>query len=154
MTSGQSYAVEFDPVIARIYARNHAPKDSFIDGVGEFLYRVEAKARQSLTCLPHHFPDRDNMTLKRLESVPLRGEVDMVVGGPPCQGFSGLNVYKSGEMSAQKRNHVVSFLSAVDLLRPRYAVMENVRGLTTQEPDVSFDVEQFQTLHNVFFYRA
>lgn len=25
--------------------------------------------------------------------IPLRGEIDLLVGGPPCQGFSGMNRY-------------------------------------------------------------
>jgi DNA (cytosine-5)-methyltransferase 1 len=30
---------------------------------------------------------------------PLKGEVEMIVGGPPCQGFSGMNRFGKGQYS-------------------------------------------------------
>ena len=29
-----------------------------------------------------------------LRPLPLPGEVDLIMGGPPCQSFSGMNMYK------------------------------------------------------------
>ena len=56
------------------------------------------------------------------------GDVDLVVGGPPCQGFS-----TSGKRAlADKRNHLVkAFLDAVELATPKAFIMENVTGFTT-----------------------
>lgn len=56
------------------------------------------------------------------------GDVDVVVGGPPCQGFS-----TSGKRAlSDKRNHLVkTFLDAVEIADPRAFVMENVTGFTT-----------------------
>ena len=56
------------------------------------------------------------------------GSVDLVVGGPPCQGFS-----TSGKRAlSDKRNHLVkAFLDAVELASPRAFIMENVTGFTT-----------------------
>lgn len=30
-----------------------------------------------------------------LPPMPLPGEVDLIMGGPPCQSFSGMNMYKA-----------------------------------------------------------
>jgi DNA (cytosine-5)-methyltransferase 1 len=56
------------------------------------------------------------------------GPVDVVVGGPPCQGFS-----TSGKRSlSDPRNKlVVDFLAAVELAKPKAFLMENVVGFTT-----------------------
>jgi DNA (cytosine-5)-methyltransferase 1 len=54
-------------------------------------------------------------------------DIDLVFGGPPCQAFSTAGKRKAFE---DERGNV--FLKFVDLileLRPRYAVIENVRGL-------------------------
>lgn len=32
---------------------------------------------------------------ERLPPLPLPGEVDLIIGGPPCQAFSGMNRYKA-----------------------------------------------------------
>ena len=56
------------------------------------------------------------------------GPVDIIVGGPPCQGFS-----TSGKRSlGDPRNKlVVEFLDAVKLAKPTAFLMENVVGFTT-----------------------
>lgn len=52
--------------------------------------------------------------------------VDVLVGGPPCQGFSTAGKW----LDADARNDLVfSFVTAVERLRPRHVVMENVAAL-------------------------
>lgn len=55
----------------------------------------------------------------------LRGQVDLIVGGPPCQGFS-----TAGRRDpADPRNKMTEqYLALVGLLRPRFLVIENVAG--------------------------
>lgn len=56
-----------------------------------------------------------------------RGEVDVVFGGPPCQGFSLIGK----RLADDPRNSCLShFNRLVAEIRPRYFVMENVAGLT------------------------
>jgi len=56
--------------------------------------------------------------------------VDLIVGGPPCQGFS-----LSGKRSvADPRNTLfLDYLRFVDVYRPKIAIMENVRLLTSMK---------------------
>lgn len=57
----------------------------------------------------------------------LRGKVDVVVGGPPCQGFS-VGGLRDG---ADNRNQLpLRYLDFVKLVRPRMLLMENVEGMT------------------------
>lgn len=52
--------------------------------------------------------------------------VDVVIGGPPCQGFS-----VAGKMDPKdpRSKHVWTFLEKVSQLKPRAFVMENVKNL-------------------------
>src|SRR6478736_215672 len=52
-----------------------------------------------------------------------RGEVDVVVGGPPCQGFSGLNRLK---VRAERNTLWQEFIRVVVALQPKVFVIENV----------------------------
>lgn len=57
-------------------------------------------------------------------------DIDAIIGGPPCQGFSAANRYKiEGE---DPRNKLFfEFVKFVDLAKPKAVVIENVRGIVT-----------------------
>ena len=60
-----------------------------------------------------------------------RGELDLVAGGPPCQGFSINAPIRSNK---DKRNHLFrDFLKFVDEFYPRAVIIENVPGLVSFE---------------------
>ena len=54
-------------------------------------------------------------------------DIDVVFGGPPCQGFSLMG---KRDLSDERNSLVFSFLRLVLDLQPKYFVMENVRGIT------------------------
>ncbi|XP_049873328.1 DNA (cytosine-5)-methyltransferase PliMCI-like isoform X2 [Pectinophora gossypiella] len=60
--------------------------------------------------------------------LPMQGEVELLCGGPPCQGFSGMNRFNSREYSNFKNSLVASYLSFCDYYRPKYFILENVRN--------------------------
>jgi DNA (cytosine-5)-methyltransferase 1 len=64
----------------------------------------------------------------------MRGTVDCVVGGPPCQGFS-----LTGERNVEDpRNQLFrQYLKIVELLKPRLVLLENVRGIDVPFPKTS-----------------
>lgn len=47
------------------------------------------------------------------QKLPQKGDVEMLCGGPPCQGFSGMNRFNSRTYSAFKNSLVVSYLRSV-----------------------------------------
>ncbi len=55
------------------------------------------------------------------------GGVDVVAGGPPCQAFSTAGRRKG--MSDTRGNVFLRFLDIIREIRPKYFVIENVRGL-------------------------
>jgi DNA (cytosine-5)-methyltransferase 1 len=60
-------------------------------------------------------------------------QVDIVAGGPPCQGWSTLGG-KGNELRRERLNSCVEhFLRQVGLVRPGAVLMENVRGLAVRD---------------------
>ncbi|UBF23032.1 C5-cytosine methyltransferase [Haloarcula virus HCTV-16] len=63
-------------------------------------------------------------------------DIDIVVGGPPCEGFSRLNneQIQLDEMEKDRRNTLFEeFLRVVSVLEPQLVLMENVRDLMNRE---------------------
>ena len=57
----------------------------------------------------------------------LAGKVDLLAGGPPCQGFS----HAGRRRPDDPRNQLFkAYLELVDILQPRLLILENVRGFT------------------------
>lgn len=68
-----------------------------------------------------------NGVLEQIERLSRYKKVDVVIGGPPCQGFSMANRQR---IIDDPRNHLYkSFVRAIDILSPQFFVMENVRGM-------------------------
>uniref|UniRef100_A0AAU7N4H5 DNA (cytosine-5-)-methyltransferase n=1 Tax=Vitis davidii TaxID=103354 RepID=A0AAU7N4H5_9ROSI len=60
--------------------------------------------------------------------LPLPGDVDVICGGPPCQGISGFNRFRNKEnpLEDPKNKQLVVFMDVVNYLKPRFVLMENV----------------------------
>lgn len=70
--------------------------------------------------------DRDIRTIKNKEIQPYKGKVDLIIGGPPCQGFSTIGK----RLVKDPRNELVfEFIRFVKVIKPKVFLMENVRGL-------------------------
>lgn len=77
-----------------------------------------------------------------------RGKVDVVIGGPPCQGFSQKGQRKTIH---DERNFLFKYyVSVVEMVRPRYFVMENVPNLLTAEN--GFFRKEIENLFNAMGY--
>lgn len=57
------------------------------------------------------------------------GELDLLVGGPPCQTFSTTG--RRGTVQDPRGTLLWEFLRFVRVLQPKYFLMENVRGLVS-----------------------
>ena len=64
-----------------------------------------------------------------LQTLGLRsGELDIMIGGPPCQGFSSAG---SGFWDDPRNLLLKSYLRALEIMKPKWFFMENVEGLLT-----------------------
>ena len=62
-----------------------------------------------------------------LELSNLKGNVDLVVGGPPCQGFSMAGKRQNDDVRNQLMH---SYIEIVRLVQPKFLFFENVQGFT------------------------
>jgi DNA (cytosine-5)-methyltransferase 1 len=76
-----------------------------------------------------HFDIRRVIRNYRAELIKLRGSVDGIIGGPPCQGFS----FAGHRKRTDSRNQLFrAYIEFVDLVRPRFVLIENVRGIAIE----------------------
>lgn len=59
--------------------------------------------------------------------------VDVIIGGPPCQGFSALNRHNK-DLAEDPRNELfLQFLRFVEIIKPKAILIENVRQILTSK---------------------
>ena len=116
------YAVENDPQAVETLNQNRKrffpdlPKTEPLD-----ITRIDAKAAMR------------RIGLKK-------GEVDLLVGGPPCVAFSksGFHLEYKREGRDPKANLLEEYLRFLDALRPAAFLMENVFGLAYKNQSAAF----------------
>lgn len=82
---------------------------------------------------------RDENFLPRADKIRTTyGRVDLVVGGPPCQGFSKANRQRN-QLVSTNNMLVTAYLKFVDKINPRAFVMENVADMPKYRFYVSSD---------------
>lgn len=100
-------AVEIDPLAVETYKANHKrivvwPQDITTLTVASVMRRLKLR----------------------------RGQLDLLAGCPPCEGFSALRTLNGYRRIRDRRNDLVfEFLRFVRVLQPRVVMMENVPGL-------------------------
>jgi len=65
--------------------------------------------------------------IKKIAGIQESHDVDLIVGGPPCQAFSTAGRRKG--FADERGNVFLTFIDMITAIRPKYAVIENVRGL-------------------------
>jgi len=113
--------------------------------------------RYNFPKIPLIVGDVNELTRDVLEKYTLGREVDLVEGGPPCQGFSIFGkrrfVNTQGyDPKADPRNKLVyQFIRIVDIIRPKFFFMENVKGFTNL--DKGHFVEEVKKEFNKIGYK-
>lgn len=100
-------AVELDPLAASTYRLNH-PRTKLLE---QDIRSIDGK--------------------KWMEELGIkRGELDLLVGCPPCQGFSTLRTRNGATWTRDPRNDLVGeMFKFAEAMRPKCVLMENVPGL-------------------------
>jgi len=78
--------------------------------------------------LAHHYPNVKNLgDVTKIDGRSLRGSVDLIVGGSPCQGFSVAGLRKG--LDDPRSSLAFSYIRLVEEIQPRYLLFENVPGI-------------------------
>lgn len=71
-------------------------------------------------------------------------DIDIMVGGPPCQGFSRLNYWDKDRDNDPRNELFLQYLRFVDELKPKAILIENVKQvLTSKEGYVPMHITNF-----------
>ncbi|AUD07091.1 DNA cytosine methyltransferase [Spirosoma pollinicola] len=80
--------------------------------------------------LPQTNLDIDQVLKDHKENLEnLAGSISLVVGGPPCQGFSVAGLRKEGD---QRNNLIHSYIKFIEIVKPEMIFFENVKGFTLE----------------------
>ncbi|MGY4404037.1 DNA cytosine methyltransferase [Bradyrhizobium sp. USDA 3315] len=105
-------------------------KDAFAFATLEANFLQPASAYQFdwPSWLPRHASDiRVLLEAHAAELMKLRGTIDLLAGGPPCQGFSSAGRRKPHD----PRNQLFrDYVALVEVVQPRMILLENVEGIT------------------------
>lgn len=97
-----SLAIEFDPAIAAAYRLNHKDTDVYNENICEMDFEEVHKKHSN---------------------------IDVVIGGPPCQGFSQKG--KRLKLDDPRNFLFQRFVEFVKVFKPQYFVLENVPNIIT-----------------------
>jgi DNA-cytosine methyltransferase len=113
------FSGEVDPIFVNTLNRNHA-------AARRIFHIDERLAEEKIDPIDLRLPE----AIKRAQTAAAEGGgLHVLIGGPPCQGFSNSN--RNSWHSANPNNHLVDvYLSYVKALRPRVFLMENVQGIS------------------------
>lgn len=75
--------------------------------------------------------DIRNVSLRSIADQLEKGakSIDILIGGPPCQGFSSIRPFRSINEDDKRNNLFEQYVLFVDFFKPKFIVFENVVGL-------------------------
>lgn len=117
-------ANEIDKTIADSYTYNHPNTLMINKDIKEFGENIHSVIEQELKTFKN--VERKYEILEKLNNV------DVIIGGPPCQGFSmaGARIRRKKDFIEDPRNYLFKhYIEMLNFYKPKYFVFENVQGL-------------------------
>lgn len=124
-------------------------------GCGGFSYGFEQTNRFAVTAGVDLLEDRvDSFLANHPYAVGVRGDIrgftsselsdlaenpDVIIGGPPCQGFSSIRPFRNLTEGDPRNTLLEEFVITVEEIKPKWFVFENVVGLLTHKKGEAFD---------------
>ncbi|KAL7082283.1 hypothetical protein ACP275_14G089700 [Erythranthe tilingii] len=131
--SSTKWAIEYEEPAGDAFRLNHPGALVFVNNCNVILRAVMEKCGDEEDCIST--PEADKLVLEldkeELANLPVPGQVDFINGGPPCQGFSGMNRFNQSTWSKVQCEMILAFLSFADYYRPKFFLLENVRNFVS-----------------------
>ncbi|HEP0315072.1 TPA: DNA cytosine methyltransferase [Enterobacter bugandensis] len=109
------FAIEKDSMAFTTFKHNLVDKKQSHFAWPKWLPKESVTIQEVLQCYHDHIKS-------------LKGQIDLIVGGPPCQGFSLAGRRKSND----PRNKLSEeYIKMVELISPNFLILENVKGFNT-----------------------
>ena len=108
----------------------------------DIMKEAELTYSYNYPSVPFFREDIRQIPLDKFKKVIGDKEVDVIIGGPPCQGFSNMG----NKNSSDPRNYLFeNYVSLVNTFKPKCFLFENVKGLLTM-----FEGRFFENIVNSF----
>ena len=111
---------------------------------------VENNAYAAKTFINNHKGVENYQDILRVDFQELKekiGDVDIVIGGPPCQGFSNANRQRR-QLVNGSNELVKKYVEAISVLKPKAFVMENVKTIASETHYYCVTIEDKKYLEN------
>ncbi|PKI39705.1 hypothetical protein CRG98_039875, partial [Punica granatum] len=127
------WAIEYEEPAADAFKLNHPESAMFVNNCNVILRAIMQKCGDIDDCIstPEAAELAAKLDEKEIADLPLPGQVDFINGGPPCQGFSGMNRFNQSTWSKVQCEMILAFLSFAEYFRPKYFLLENVRNFVS-----------------------
>ncbi|KAJ7976049.1 DNA (cytosine-5)-methyltransferase [Quillaja saponaria] len=127
------WAIEYEEPAGDAFKLNHSEALMVINNCNVILRAVMEKCGDVDDCISTSEAAELAASLdeKLINDLPMPGQVDFINGGPPCQGFSGMNRFNQSTWSKVQCEMILAFLSFADYFRPKYFLLENVRNFVS-----------------------
>ncbi len=120
----------------------------------ELVYAIDSDTNAVSTARSNHPASRiDLADVRAVSPRDIRADldapaIDLIVGGPPCQGFSSLRPNRSQGAEDDRNNLFLQFGAFVEAFKPTMFVLENVNGLVTHDGGQTLEriLEHFASL--------
>ena len=112
----------------------------------KLLYAIDADRVASETTRANHTKTRvDHGDIRKVDIKGIQkdlgvSEVDLIIGGPPCQGFSSLRPNRSSKIADERNNLFSYYVKFVKSFHPKVFILENVVGLATHDKGNTLEI--------------
>lgn len=127
------WAIEYEEPAGDAFRLNHPEALAFVQNCNVILRAIMTACGDTDDCIST--TEADELAAKldeeMIKNLPRPGQVDFINGGPPCQGFSGMNRFNQSTWSKVQCEMILAFLSFAEYFRPKYFLLENVRNFVS-----------------------
>ena len=90
--------------------------------------------------------DIKNISNEEIKKIVRNNKIDVIIGGPPCQGFSIAGKIGRNFIDDERNQLFKEFVRFVEVIKPRIFVMENVAALKTHNKGKTIEeiVKEFE----------
>lgn len=118
------------------------------------VYAIDLDATATNTAKANHGNSRiDVADIRAVRASSVKrslgiSSLDVLIGGPPCQGFSSLRPNRAGHSHDDRNSLYMQFAEYARVFRPKVVIMENVVGLLTHRNGRTLNeiLERFEDL--------
>ncbi|KAJ9558016.1 hypothetical protein OSB04_012630 [Centaurea solstitialis] len=127
------WAIEYEEPAAAAFKLNHPDALAFVHNCNVILRAIMTTCGDVDDCISTSEADELAAKLEEdeIKNLPRPGQVDFINGGPPCQGFSGMNRFNQSAWSKVQCEMILAFLSFAEYFRPKFFLLENVRNFVS-----------------------